>query len=49
MQNPILKFRQSSIISEKAGYLLKNIIIFEKPVILSEKLKPLASSKYHMA
>ena len=34
MQNPIQKFRQSSI-------------VFEKPGILSEKLKTLTSSIYH--
>ena len=34
MQNPIQKFRQSSI-------------VFQKPGILPEKLKILASSNYH--
>ena len=36
MQNPIQKFRQSSL-------------VFEKPGILSEKLKTLTSSKYDRA
>ena len=31
MQNPILKFRQSSCISEKPGYCLKNLKLWRAP------------------